>query len=122
VEESQGPENPRDVFSHEEYMSLMHSSGQNMTHDYTNQNTTEDPRMMAFFDYLVQQEIEGWDSESSDHSSEHSSENSSRPCSSQSSSDAEPATSNYLGGPSRATRGRVDIVVVSEELIMFFPF
>jgi hypothetical protein len=86
---------------------LMHTSGQNMTHDYTNQNTTEDPRMMAFFDYLVQQEIEGWDSESSDHSSEHSSENSSRPCSSQSTSDVETVTTNFMGVPSRAARGNL---------------
>lgn len=34
--------------------------------------------MIAFFDYLVQQEIEGWNSESCNDSSDHSSENSSR--------------------------------------------
>ena len=50
-----------------------------MTHDYSNQNTNEDPRMIAFFDYLVQQEIEGWSSESSNQNSDHTSENSSRP-------------------------------------------
>jgi len=50
-----------------------------MTHDYSNQNTNEDPRMIAFFDYLVQQEIEGWSSESSNQTSDHTSENSSRP-------------------------------------------
>lgn len=51
-----------------------------MTHDYSNQNTNEDPRMIAFFDYLVQQEIEGWSSERSNQSSDHTSENSlSRP-------------------------------------------
>ena len=52
---------------------------QNMTHDYSNQNTHEDPRMIAFFDYLVQQEIEGWSSESPNQSSDHTSDNSSRP-------------------------------------------
>lgn len=34
-----------------------------MTHDYSHQSTREDPRMMAFFDSLVQREIEGWNSE-----------------------------------------------------------
>lgn len=34
-----------------------------MTHDYSHQSTREDPRMMAFFDSLVQREIEGWSSE-----------------------------------------------------------
>lgn len=34
-----------------------------MTHDYSQQSTVEDPRMMAFFDSLVQREIEGWSSE-----------------------------------------------------------
>ncbi|KAL7016129.1 hypothetical protein ACKWTF_009929 [Chironomus riparius] len=72
-------DNVREVFTHEEYISLVHSNGQNMTHDYSNQNTNEDPRMIAFFDYLVQQEIEGWSSESSNQSSDHTSENSSRP-------------------------------------------
>jgi DDB1- and CUL4-associated factor 5 len=62
-----------------------------MTHDYSNQNTNEDPRMIAFFDYLVQQEIEGWsNSESSNQSSDRTSENSSRPDSP--TSDTEPTT------------------------------
>lgn len=34
-----------------------------MTHDYSHQSTKEDPRMMAFFDSLVQREIEDWSSE-----------------------------------------------------------
>lgn len=41
-----GPINTRDIFSHEEYISLSNSS-QSMTHDYSHQNTAEDPRMMA---------------------------------------------------------------------------
>ncbi|KAG5672715.1 hypothetical protein PVAND_002817 [Polypedilum vanderplanki] len=78
-------DNTRELYTHEEYISL------NMTHDYSNQNTNEDPRMIAFFDYLVQQEIEGWsNSESSDQSSDHSSENSSRADSP--TSDTEPTT------------------------------
>lgn len=73
----------RDVYSHDEYMSIINSSGLNMTHDYSNQNTTEDSRMMAFFDSLVQREIEGWVSgENSDDSfKSSSSEESSRPTS-----------------------------------------
>lgn len=120
TEEAQGPENPREVFTHEEYISLVNENSnsyfqlvynflnnlQNMTHDYSNQNTNEDPRMMAFFDYLVQQEIEGWNSESSE-SSDHSSENSSRPDSQ--TSDTEPTTSFIQTAPiastSRITRG-----------------
>lgn len=31
-----------------------------MTHDYSHQSTDEDQRMMAFFDSLVQREIESW--------------------------------------------------------------
>jgi WD repeat-containing protein 22 len=75
TEEASGPDNPREVFSNEEYSSL------NMNHDYSHQSTSEDPRMMAFFDFLVQQEIEGWNSETSDPTSDVSSDEneSSRP-------------------------------------------
>lgn len=41
-----GPTNTRDIFSHEEYVSILNSS-QGMTHDYSHQNTSEDPQMMA---------------------------------------------------------------------------
>lgn len=34
-----------------------------ISHDYSHQSTKEDPRMMAFFDSLVQREIEGWSSD-----------------------------------------------------------
>lgn len=34
-----------------------------MTHDYSHQSTDEDQRMMAFFDSLVQREIQNWSSE-----------------------------------------------------------
>ena len=30
-----------------------------MTHNYTNASMEEDPKMMAFFDSLVQRELEG---------------------------------------------------------------
>lgn len=81
AENPNGPSNSRDIFSHEEYVSLFNASGQNMTHDYSHQSTAEDSRMMAFFDSLVQREIEGWNTEDnsdSDKSSVHSSDGSSR--------------------------------------------
>ncbi|XP_015609773.1 DDB1- and CUL4-associated factor 5 [Cephus cinctus] len=56
-------EKQRRVFTHDEYIDLVLHSGQFMTHDYSQQSTREDPRMMAFFDSLVQREIEGWSSE-----------------------------------------------------------
>jgi WD repeat-containing protein 22 len=74
-----------------------------MTHDYSNQNTNEDPRMIAFFDYLVQQEIEGWSSESSNESSDHSSEHSSRADSP--TSDTEPSR-NFTTQTKTANRTR----------------
>lgn len=108
-DEVSGCENPRNVFSYEEYLSLMNSSGQNMTHDYSNQNTTEDPRMMAFFDSLVQREIEGWnsnDNSESDRSSQHSSDGSSRPTSTESS--GSDTVSNYI-----TTNGMLILVMFS---------
>ncbi|XP_015120228.1 DDB1- and CUL4-associated factor 5 [Diachasma alloeum] len=70
-------EKQRRVFTHEEYLRLVLQSGQIMTHDYSHQSTKEDPRMMAFFDNLVQREIEGWGSEDtpSTHRSPSDSEN-----------------------------------------------
>ncbi|XP_015918100.2 uncharacterized protein [Parasteatoda tepidariorum] len=56
----------RKVYSHEEYINLVLRSGQFMTHDYSHHSTREDPRMMAFFDSLVQRDIEGWTSDSND--------------------------------------------------------
>lgn len=81
-------DNPRELFTHDEYVSLVNASGPNITHDYANQNTFEDTRMMAFFDSLVTREIEGWKSDpnsESDKSSEHSSDGSSRPTSTETS-------------------------------------
>ncbi|XP_067012561.1 DDB1- and CUL4-associated factor 5 [Anabrus simplex] len=71
VKECEPSDNQRKVFTHEEYIGLVLQSGQFMTHDYSHQSTKEDPRMMAFFDSLVQREIEGWTSEGT-LSSEHS--------------------------------------------------
>ncbi|CAL4087615.1 unnamed protein product, partial [Meganyctiphanes norvegica] len=52
----------RRVFTHEEYIGLVMESGQEVNHDYSHGSTEEDPRMMAFFDSLVQREVEGWTS------------------------------------------------------------
>ena len=35
---------------------------QDVNHDYSHGSMDEDPRMMAFFDSLVQREVEGWTS------------------------------------------------------------
>ncbi|XP_050353809.1 DDB1- and CUL4-associated factor 5 [Nymphalis io] len=58
LEEAQGSDNPREIYSHEDYVSLVHHSGQYLSHNYAEQSTSEDPRMMAFFDSLVQRELE----------------------------------------------------------------
>ncbi|CAB3380596.1 Hypothetical predicted protein [Cloeon dipterum] len=54
---------PRKMYTHDEYIRLVLQTGQFMSHDYSEQNTAEDPRMMAFFDSLVQREVDGWSSE-----------------------------------------------------------
>ncbi|GAB6024876.1 hypothetical protein CHUAL_009989 [Chamberlinius hualienensis] len=54
----------RKIYTHEEYINLVMRSGQVVTHDYSHQSTKEDPRMMAFFDSLVQREIEGMNTDS----------------------------------------------------------
>ncbi|XP_018328592.1 DDB1- and CUL4-associated factor 5 isoform X2 [Agrilus planipennis] len=53
---------PRSVYSHDDYIYLVGHSGQRISHDYSDQSTQEDSRMMAFFDSLIQREIEGWES------------------------------------------------------------
>lgn len=53
-------------------MSTSPHSWSHMSHDYSSRNTNEDPRMMAFFDSLIQQEIESWDADSSTDSSHNS--------------------------------------------------
>ncbi|RVE41484.1 hypothetical protein evm_013871 [Chilo suppressalis] len=58
LEEAQGSDNPREIYSHEDYVSLVHHSGQYISHNYAEQSTSEDPRMMAYFDSLVQRELE----------------------------------------------------------------
>ncbi|KAL4717930.1 hypothetical protein ACJJTC_001348 [Scirpophaga incertulas] len=58
LEEAQGSDNPREIYSHEDYVSLVHNSGIFISHNYAEQSTTEDPRMMAYFDSLVQRDLE----------------------------------------------------------------
>jgi len=53
----------RNVYSHEGYIGLVLQSESAATQDVVAQSTSENPRMMAFFDSLVQRQIEGWDSE-----------------------------------------------------------
>ncbi|KAJ8683820.1 hypothetical protein QAD02_019612 [Eretmocerus hayati] len=55
-------EKQRRVYTHDEYKNLVLRSGQ-VNHDYSQQSIDEDQRMMAFFDSLVQREIESWSSE-----------------------------------------------------------
>ncbi|RWS22612.1 DDB1- and CUL4-associated factor 5-like protein [Leptotrombidium deliense] len=63
-----GHKDHRKVYSHEDYINLVLESGQFMSHDYSHQSVQEDPRMMAFFDSLVQRDIEGWTSDSTEES------------------------------------------------------
>ena len=65
----------RRVYSHEEYIGLVLREGSMISHDYSSESTKENPRMMAFFDSLVQREIEGWnttDAETEESDSEYS--------------------------------------------------
>lgn len=57
-------ENQRSVYSQDDYIYLVGHSGQRISHDYSDHSTREDSRMMAFFDSLIQREIEGWDTQS----------------------------------------------------------
>ncbi|XP_050312634.1 DDB1- and CUL4-associated factor 5 [Anthonomus grandis grandis] len=50
----------RIVYTHREYLDLVGTTGERISHDYSDQSTLEDSRMMAFFDSLIQREIEGW--------------------------------------------------------------
>lgn len=60
----------RRVYSHEEYINFVLQNGTVISHDYSQESTEEDPRMMAFFDSLVQRELEGWSSDDSQSSND----------------------------------------------------
>uniref|UniRef100_A0A4W3I9H1 DDB1 and CUL4 associated factor 5 n=1 Tax=Callorhinchus milii TaxID=7868 RepID=A0A4W3I9H1_CALMI len=62
--EGEVEDDTRNLYTHEEYISLVLNSGSGLSHDYANQSVQEDSRMMAFFDSLVRREIEGWSSDS----------------------------------------------------------
>ncbi|XP_069961854.1 DDB1- and CUL4-associated factor 5 [Bactrocera oleae] len=74
LEKATCPENPRELYLPYNISSMSTSphSWSHMSHDYSSRNTNEDPRMMAFFDSLIQQEIESWDADSSTDSSHNS--------------------------------------------------
>ena len=69
---SSGKEAGRDrqVYSHDEYIRLVMRSDSLVSHDYSSQSVEENPQMMAFFDSLVQREIEGFEGSSSSSSDE----------------------------------------------------
>ena len=60
----------RQVYSHDEYIRLVMRSDSLVSHDYSSQSVEENPQMMAFFDSLVQREIEGFEGSSSSSSSD----------------------------------------------------
>ncbi|XP_045175109.2 uncharacterized protein LOC123536202 [Mercenaria mercenaria] len=69
-ERKEGSFQERRVYTHEEYINLVLQNGNVMSHDYSQESTEEDPRMMAFFDSLVQRELDGWSSDDSMSSNE----------------------------------------------------
>lgn len=65
-EKLENEDRTRNAYSHQEYIDLILESRDSfINHDYTAECTEEDPRMMAFFDSLVQRELDE-DSNSSD--------------------------------------------------------
>lgn len=66
----------RSVYSHEEYIRLVGVTGERISHDYSEHSILEDSRMMAFFDSLIQREIEGWESMNSSNNSDSDSDSS----------------------------------------------
>ena len=66
---SREPGRDRQVYSHDEYIRLVMRSDSLVSHDYSNQSVEENPQMMAFFDSLVQREIEGFEGSNSSSSS-----------------------------------------------------
>lgn len=55
----------REFYSHEQYMQLIVESGVPLSHDYGMRSVDEDPRMLAFFDSLIQRVNAGWFSDDS---------------------------------------------------------
>lgn len=63
-------ESARELYSHDDYVDLVLDSGRPLTHEYEGGSIEEDPRMLAFFDTLIQREHGGWNSESDSNYSE----------------------------------------------------
>lgn len=66
----QEDESKRELYSHDDYVDLVLDSGRPLTHEYEGGSIEEDPRMLAFFDTLIQREHGGWNSESDSNYSE----------------------------------------------------
>nr|CAB3236295.1 DDB1- and CUL4-associated factor 5-like [Phallusia mammillata] len=47
----------RPLYTRNEYINLVLHSGTSLTHNYENESTAEDPRMIAFFDSLIQHDV-----------------------------------------------------------------
>ena len=108
--ESQASQSDRRVYSHEEYIGLVLRSGSVVNQEAAGETTEENPRMMAFFDSLVQREIEGWDSSSEDQSGGDGGLRSDLSSSdSDSSSSSEPNTSGRLAGVLSSSPGREEV-------------
>ncbi|XP_012286907.1 DDB1- and CUL4-associated factor 5 isoform X2 [Orussus abietinus] len=102
-------EKQRRVFTHDDYITLVLRSGQFMTHDYSHQSTREDPRMMAFFDSLIQREIEGWSSEDMPTAPQTPSDSENNPATGDSTASDRQLMLSFLGSAvsSRGTSGGV---------------
>lgn len=59
------PKNRR-LYSRQEYIELVVQGGSDMTHDYSGESIQENKRMIAFFDSLVQRDVEGLTSSDED--------------------------------------------------------
>ena len=57
----------RELYSHSDYLSFIQYGGLPLSHDeYESKSTEEDPRMLAFFDSLIQREKDNLHSDSDD--------------------------------------------------------
>lgn len=61
------PGSRRELFSHSDYLGFIQYGGLPLSHDeYESKSTEEDPRMLAFFDSLIQREKDSFHSDSDD--------------------------------------------------------
>ena len=61
------PGKSRQLYSHNDYLSFIQYGGLPLSHDeYSDRSTEEDPRMLAFFDSLIQREKDNFHSDSGD--------------------------------------------------------